>query len=85
MFSPAFPCYVARDLLLHELRWVRMVPIFDCCPIISLLDSTQSGGLVENQAILDENREQDIYWDHELDCSSHYTTNCQQLLVLQQP
>lgn len=53
----ALPCYVPRDLLLYELRRIRMVSIFDRCPALSLLAGSQLDCLVEDSTVLDNNSE----------------------------
>lgn len=53
----ALPCYVARNLLLHELQRIRMVPICDRSPSISLLAGSQLDCLVEDSTFLDDDSE----------------------------
>jgi hypothetical protein len=82
--SAALPCNAAWNILLLQLRWVWVVPIFNCSVTIPLVDRTQHGGLVEDQTILDQKSKQYLHCHPVLVGASYHTTNRQQLFVLQQ-
>jgi hypothetical protein len=73
---------MAWHLLLHELRWIRLVALFDRITPLRLVDRSQPSGMAESQALSNLQSEQNIFGDISSKRAAYHLSNGEQLFVL---